>query len=144
MFEISAARSFATDGAQVQNALPQAVYEASAAQMVQMQPGYWQGRSVGSVWGMQAEVTVHTMATPQGAQVHVTVGAEVAQNPLIVIALLCFFFFPAAILLGIVAYNDFSSRRLVVMEGVFARLATATGTPALVPSFGRLTSPMVR
>jgi hypothetical protein len=135
MFEASAARIFATDAAQVAGLLPQAVYEASSAQVAQMQPYFWQGRSYGSVWGMQAEVAVRTMTTPDGTSVHVTVGAQIEQNALIVFILMCFFFFPAALIIGLLAYNDFTSRRFVVMEGVFARISAATGKPGLAVGF---------
>lgn len=135
MFEASSARIYATDAAQVAQLLPQAVYESSAVQLAQTQPYFWQGRSVGSVWGMQAELTVRTMTTPDGTSVHVTVGAQVEQNSLIVFVLLCFFFFPAALVLGLLAYNDFTSRRLVVMESVFSRISAATGKPGLAVGF---------
>src|SRR5450631_2917267 len=95
MFEASAARIFGTEAAQVAQLMPQAVYESSAVQVAQMQPYFWQGRSVGTVWGMQAEVAVRTMTTPDGTSVQVTVGAQVEQNALIVFILLCFFFAPA-------------------------------------------------
>jgi hypothetical protein len=135
MFEASAARIFATDAAQVVHFLPQAVYEASATQLAQTQPYFWQGRSYGSVWGMHAEVTVRTMTTPDGTSVHVTVGAQVDQNALIALILIFFFFFPVALVLTLLGYNDFTARRVMVIEGIFSRLSAATGKPALAIAF---------
>jgi len=135
MFEASGARIYATEAAQVVQLLPQAVYESSSVQLAQMQPYFWMGRSTGTVWGMQAEVTIRTMTTPDGTNVHVTVGAQLEQNGLIAIVVLAFFFFPAAVVLGVIAYSDFTSRRLAVMEAIFSRLSAATGTPALAVGF---------
>jgi len=136
MFETSATRIFATDASQVVPLLPQAVYESAAVQLAQVQPAYWHGRSVGSVWGMQAEVTIRTMTTPDGTNVHVTVGAQLEQNALIIIVLLGLFFFPGAIILALIAYNDFTSRRTMVLESIFGRISAATGKPAMAVGFG--------
>ena len=135
MFEASAARIFATEAAQVAQLMPQAVYESSAVQVAQMQPYFWQGRSYGTVWGMHAEIAVRTMTTPDGTSVAVTVGAQVEQNALIVFILLCFFFPPAALVLGLIGYSDFMSRRLVLLEGVYSRLSAAIGKPATPVGF---------
>ncbi len=136
MFEATSTRIFAADATHVAGLLPQAVYESSSVALVQAQPYFWTGRSVGSVWGMQAEVTVRTMTTPDGTSVSVTVGAQVDQTGLIIFVVLCFIFLPAAVILAVVAYNDFTSRRVAVMESVFGRLSAATGKPALPVAFG--------
>jgi hypothetical protein len=135
MFEASAARIFATEAAQVAQLLPQAIYESSSVQLAQMQPYFWQGRSQGHVWGMHAELTVRTMTTADGTNVAVTVGAQLEQNALIVFVLSCFFFFPMALVLGLLAYNDFTSRRFVLMESIFARISAATGKPPLAVGY---------
>lgn len=136
MFEASLARIFATDAAEVVGFVPQAAYEASAAQLVQTEPYFWQGRSMGSVWGLHARLMVRAMTTADGTSVYVTVGAEFEQTALIAFVLLCVFFLPVAAILGILAYNDFTARRFVVLEGLFSRLSAATGKPALAVGFG--------
>ena len=129
MLELTEQRVFACDTSSLAAAVPAAVWQGSAAQVAQLPPFApgvaFMGRGAQASWGLVPEVLVRLFEGPQGTTVEVRVGAQIDQSALVVGILLLLFFWPAAIVCGILANNDFQQKRAAVIQGIWTQIAAA-------------------
>jgi hypothetical protein len=128
MFEVTEQRLLPGSIENVGGAVPGAVYQASMVHASAMMPGYWEGKGPKGSWGVVPTVAVRLFPGQGGTMAEVRVGAEVDTTSLVIFGVLFFFFFPAAVLVGYLAYDDFQKRRTGMIHAIWQNLGA--GPPA--------------
>jgi hypothetical protein len=132
MLEQSDYRVLPGAGEAFAQSIPARVGHATGVALVPYAQGAWSGRSVGKSWNTSLLVSVQMMPAPGGMGVQITTGAEVDQNGWIILIVLLVFFWPAALLVGYLGYDDFNKRRQVIHQQIWAQL----GAPAMPGPYG--------
>src|SRR5688572_7756542 len=66
----------------------------------------WAGRAPGPSWGMFAKVLVSAVPVQDGFYLDVRVAPDFDSGGIVIFVVAWFFFFPAAIILGVLGYQD--------------------------------------
>jgi hypothetical protein len=135
MFEAVEYRTLAAPQQSVEGALPGAVYQAALAQVQQTMPAFWQGRSATASWGMFTTVSVRMQPSPGGTSVQLQVGAELETMSIVILVVCVLLFWPIALVLGYLAYDDFQKRRAAMMYAIWTALG-AGPPPAPTSPYG--------
>jgi hypothetical protein len=122
MFEQSDYRVLPGAGDAFAQAIPERVGQATGVPLVPYAPGAWSGRSLGKSWNVSLLVSVQTMPGPGGLGVQITTGAEVDQTGWILLCVMLVFFWPAALVVGYLGYDDFNKRRQIVHQQIWGML----------------------
>jgi hypothetical protein len=106
-------------------ALPAAVGQVTGAMLMPMGPASWSGRGMAKAWNITQLVTVETVPTPDGTGVRITIGAEVDSTGWVLFILAAVFMWPAAVIIGFLAYDDFNKKRLATLQMIWAQVGAA-------------------
>ena len=109
-------------------AVPHAVGHATSAALVPVAPQAWTGKTMTRSYGLATTVSTRVMAVSGGTSVEVTVGAELDTSSIVILVVLLVLFWPVALVLGYLGYDDFTKRRAYAMHMVWQNLAAAAGT----------------
>jgi hypothetical protein len=142
MLEQLDARTFVTT-ASLEEAVPQAVQQATGVGLVPFGPGMWSGRSMSASWGMTPEIVVRAMPSAQGTVLEVRVGAQLDSTMLVLGILLMVFFWPAGLVCGFLAHGDFTAKRAMLIHNIWQALSAQLG-PATPTAYGYMVPPGVR
>lgn len=115
---------------QIQGALYQ-----SGVSLQQTGPNTWSGRSSNSSYGMAPKVTLTTMPAQGGFTVDARVAVDFETNAIIVLVLSWVFFFPLAIILAILGYQDWQTRQNQLLAAIWAPVQSRMMAPP-VPQYG--------
>jgi hypothetical protein len=124
------------DATAVVQTIQQALY-ASGVMTQQTGPAGWSGRGVSPSYGLVPKVSIFAAPSPDGFSVDVRIMADTEGSGIIVAIVLWFVFFPAALIVGYMAYQDFVQRQAQLFNSVWAplgHLIVAPNYPA--PQFG--------
>ena len=108
-------------------ALPHAVAQATSAALVPVGPQAWTGKTMTRTYGIATVVSTRAMAVQGGTTVEVTVGAELDTTSIVILVVLLVLFWPVAVVLGYLGYDDFTKRRAYAMHLAWQHLAAASG-----------------
>ena len=128
-------RHFAgSDVAAVVGSIQGTLYQ-SGIQLQQTAPNVWTGRGTQSSWAMAPRVTLTVMQMPSGFGIDLRVSADFETNGIVLFVLAWFFFFPIAILLAVLGYQDWERRSVYLIQSVWAPLGSKMIAPP-APQWG--------
>ncbi|HET9955659.1 MAG TPA: hypothetical protein VFQ61_14190 [Polyangiaceae bacterium] len=96
----------------------------------------WQAQSLATSYGTSLRVTMWVVPSPSGFAVEARYSAEFENNALIVFAVLWFVFFPAAIVLAILGYQDVTNRLFTLRGSFWMPVASRIVAPNFGPPLG--------
>ena len=118
----------------VVQAIQGALYQ-SGIGMQQTGPNTWSGKGQQASYGMTPKVTLTTMPTQNGFSVDARVAADFETNGIIILVVAWLFFFPVAIILGILGYQDWQTRQNQLLAAIWAPVQHRMLAPAQ-PQYG--------
>lgn len=114
----------------------QQVLYANGIALQQTGPSTWAGRGNTPSYGLVPRVSIVAAPTPQGFSVDLRVTADTEGSGIVIGIVLWFFFFPAAIILGYMAYQDFQQRQALLMQSMWGPVSHLFVAPNFGPMFG--------
>jgi hypothetical protein len=102
----------------------------------QTAPASWVGRGVRTSWSIVPRVTMNAAPTPNGFMVEVRVSADVEPTGAIVLVVCWLFCFPAAILVAVLAHQDFTRRQAELFAGMLSEIGHLMIEPNFPPALG--------
>ncbi len=100
---------------QIQGALYQ-----SGIPLQQTGPNSWAGKGQQSSYALTPSITLTTMPVQNGFSVDARVGADLQTNGIIILIVSWIFFFPLAIILGVLGYQDWQTRQTQLLAAIWA------------------------
>lgn len=119
----------------------QQVLYANGIPLQQTGPTTWAGRGTMPAYGLVPRVSVVASPTPQGFSLDLRITADTEGSGIVIGIVLWFFFFPAAIILGYMAYQDFQQRQVLLMHSMWGPLSHLFVAPNFGPMFGGQAAP---
>jgi len=92
-------------------------------------PNGWAGRAQTASYGLFAKVLVTATPMQNGFFLDVRVAPDFDNNGIIIFVLAWFFFFPAAIILGVLAYQDWQNRQQQLFSAIWGPVANRIAAP---------------
>lgn len=89
----------------------------------QTSPVVWAGKSPRTSWWIAPRVTLMVSPTPRGFVVEARVSADIEPGGAIAMVLSWFFCFPGAIIMAVLAYQDFTNRQRALFERMNGEVA---------------------
>ncbi len=114
----------------------QQVLYANGIALQQTGPTTWAGRGTVPSYGLVPRVSVLASPTPQGFSLDVRVTADTEGSGIVVLIVLWFFFFPAALILGYMAWQDFQQRQTTLLQSMWGPVSHLFVAPNFGPVFG--------
>lgn len=108
---------------------------AQGIQLAQTGPAQWSGKGSAASYAMVPKVSVGVLPMQDGFFVDVKLSPDFDMNGLIIFIVAWLVFFPVAVILAIVAYQDWQNRGQQFFQAVWAPLASRIATPP-GPQFG--------
>ncbi len=103
--------------------------------VTQTGPAQWGGRGQTAAYGMVPKVSISLMPAQGGFFVDVRVSADFETNGLVIFIVAWLFFFPVAIILGFLGYQDWQNRQMQLSQALWAPLAHRIAQPP-APAWG--------
>jgi hypothetical protein len=133
VFEKTERRFFAgQDVAGVVGTIQQTLYAAGMPSH-QTGPSNWKARGQVPTWGLVPQVSIYAAPSPQGFYPDVQVSADVEGSGIAVFVVMWLVFFPVAIVLGYMAYSDFTTRIPQIHASIWAPLQHLFVAPNFAP-----------
>jgi hypothetical protein len=123
-----------TDVAAIANSLSGTLYQ-WGIQVQQVGPNSWSGRGAQGSYSMLPKVGFTIAPIQDGMSVDIRISADIDNNGIIILVIAWLFFFPIAVVLGILAYQDWERRSTELMGAVWAPLANRMIAPP-APNWG--------
>ncbi|MCK6534728.1 MAG: hypothetical protein L6Q84_17285 [Polyangiaceae bacterium] len=108
---------------------------AQGVPLAQTGPNQWAGRGQVPSHGIVPKVLVSMMPVQGGFFLEVRAVADIESNAIVLLIVLWLVFFPVAIILAVMAYQDWERRQLYLFQSVWAPLANRIAAPP-GPQFG--------
>jgi hypothetical protein len=108
---------------------------ASGIGLTQTGPNQWSGRGQVASHGMVPKVLVTLAPVQSGFYLEVRVVADFESNALVLLVVLWFVFFPVALILAIMGYQEWERRQVQLFHAIWAPLAGRMAAPP-GPTFG--------
>lgn len=96
-------------------------------------PNQWSGRGNVASWGMVPKVLVSSMPTQEGFFLDVKTTPDVEGGGVVILIVCWVFFFPLAIILGFLAYQDWQNRQTQLSQLIWPPLGPRIGQPPMQP-----------
>ena len=90
--------------------------ESEAMQLQQQAASVWLARGTQISWGMVQRVALVVSPTPQGFMLEARVSADIQPGAVVPLVMMWMFCFPAAILVGLLAHQDFTKRQAELLD----------------------------
>lgn len=103
--------------------------------LTQTGPNQWTGRGQVASYGVVPKVLVSMMPMQNGFFLDVRIVADLESNAIVILIVLWFVFFPVALILGLMGYQDWERRQVQLFQAVWMPLANRIATPP-GPQFG--------
>lgn len=103
--------------------------------LTQTGPNQWSGRGQLASYGMVPKVLVSMMPVQGGFFLEVRVVADFESNALVILIVLWFVFFPVAIIMAVMGYQDWERRQVQLFQAVWMPLSNRIAAPP-GPQFG--------
>jgi hypothetical protein len=107
------------DLASVTQTMQNALYQCGVG-LHQTGPDSWTGRANAASYGMTAKVSLSAQRVGEGFSVNLRVSPDFEGTSLIIFIVLWVVFFPAAIIVAVLAYQDFQNRGTHLMRSVWS------------------------
>ncbi len=117
--------------------LLQQVLYSNGVVLSQTGPTTWAGRGTIPSYSIVPRVSVSVSPTPQGFCLDMRTTADNEGSGIVVFVVLWFVFFPAAIIVAFLAYQDFQQRQQALMQAMWAPLSPRFVAPNFAPAFGQ-------
>lgn len=101
----------------------------------QIGPSSWSARGTHGAWSLVPKVGFSIAPVQGGLAVDVRVSPDIETNGIIILVVAWVFFFPVAIVLGLLAYQDWERRSAEIMNAIWAPLASKMIAPQ-APAWG--------
>ena len=101
-------------------------------------PATWSGKSHRAAWSLSPRVSVTAAPTPKGFMLEVRISADVESGGAIGMVVCWFFCFPVAILLGVLAHQEFTRRQAELFQTMYGQLRHKMIEPNFPPPFAGL------
>ena len=101
----------------------------------QVGPECWNGQGPPSSWGVVMKISVFAMKSPTGFSLEFQSWAELEGNGAVLLCVLAIFFFPAALIIGFLAYQEVQQRQAVVHHAVWSPVSHLFVAPNFPPAF---------
>ena len=101
----------------------------------QIAPAAWSGKSLRTSWFIAPRVAMTAFPTPQGFVLEVRVSADIEAGGAVLMVLSWFFCFPGAILMALLAHQDFARRQTEVFEMMLGQVRHLMIAPNFPPPF---------
>jgi hypothetical protein len=95
----------------------------------QIGPAQWSGRASDTRWAMRPRATLWAYPAPGGFVVQASVSAEFETNGLILFAVLWFVLFPAAVIVAVLAYQEWQRRQSELLLSVWGPVVQRIAAP---------------
>ena len=130
----------ASDPAAILGSIQGAVYP-HGIHLQQTGPSSWGGRGTQATYGMLPKVAVTLTPMQDTVCVDVRVSADFETNGLVIFVVAWMFFFPVAIILAVLGYQEWERRAAATMQAIWSPLmpqmvtppAPAWGAPGMAP-----------
>ncbi len=130
----------ASDPMAIVGSIQAAIYQ-HGIQLQQTGPYSWEGRGTQATYGLVQKVGVTVTPFQEALTVDVRVSADFETNGLVIFVVAWLFFFPVAIILAVLAYQEWERRATWTMQTIWTPLmpqmtsppAPAWGPPAMAP-----------
>ena len=109
-----------------------ALYNAGIS-LQQTAPNQWSGRGNVASWGMVPKVLVSSMPTQDGFFLDVKTTPDIEGGGVVLFIVCWVFFFPLAIILGFLGYQDWQNRQNQLSQLIWAPLGPRIGQPPMQP-----------
>jgi hypothetical protein len=118
-------------GQDVQSVLSslQSTLHASGIQLMPTGPSSWSGRGTLAVWSMVPKIQVSVMPVQGGFFLDLRISPDFEGNGIVLFVVSWFFFFPVAIVLAVLAYQDWQNRQTALFNALWAPLASRMAPP---------------
>jgi len=103
--------------------------------LTQTGPNQWTGRGQHGSYGIVPKVMVSMLGAQGGFFLEVRVIADLESNAIVILIVLWFVFFPVAVILGFMGYQDWERRQVQIFHAVWSPLAGRIAAPP-GPQFG--------
>jgi hypothetical protein len=90
--------------------------ESEAIPLQQTAAASWVARGTQISWGMVQRVSLVVSPTPQGFMLEARVSADIQPGAVVPLVIMWIFCFPLAILLGLLAHQDFTKRQAELLD----------------------------
>ncbi len=105
-----------------------ALYQAGIM-LTQTGPNSWGGRAQTGAYGMVPKVAVSVMPVQGGFFIDVRVSPDFETNGLVIFLVAWLFFFPAAIILGLLGYQDWQNRQQQLSGALWSNVQHLMAAP---------------
>jgi hypothetical protein len=130
----------ASDPAAIVGGIQGAIYQ-HGIQLQQTGPNMWVGRGTQASYGMVPRVAVTVTPIQDSVCVDVRISADFETNGIVVLVVAWLFFFPVAIILGVLGYQEWERRAMWTMSAIWTPLmpqminppAPTWGPPGVAP-----------
>ncbi|HEY6562648.1 MAG TPA: hypothetical protein VI072_35515 [Polyangiaceae bacterium] len=101
----------------------------SGIQVSQVAPNSWTGRAGEVSYGLRLKATLTVQPAPGGFVIDLRIGSDIETNGIILLVVLWLVFFPAAIVIALLAYQDVSGRQTRLAQAVWGPIANRMMAP---------------
>lgn len=95
----------------------------SGIQVGQIAPNSFTGRAADVSYGLRLKATLTVFPAPNGFMIDLRIGSDIETNGIILLVVLWLVFFPAAIVIALLAYQDVSGRQMRLAQAVWGPVA---------------------
>jgi hypothetical protein len=107
----------------------------AAIDLQQVSSTQWRGRGTIPVYGLVPVVTVFAAPTPQGYYLDLRISADIEGSGIAIAIILWFVFFPITIVLGYLAYSDYTLRQNQLFQAIWTPIQHTFVEPNFAPAF---------
>lgn len=122
MFDVTEYRVVPSEPKTLEAAIPAAAHQAALAPLVPIMPQVWQGKSAQARWGLFPSIMARIAPGQGGTSIELRVGAELDTTMMVVFIVVTLFFWPAGLIIGWLAYDDFTKRRVLIFQSIWQQL----------------------
>jgi hypothetical protein len=130
MFDVTEYRVIPADPKSLEGTLPGVAYNAAGMQLQATMPLVWQGKGQAGSYGFQPSIVVRAAPTQGGTSVEIRLGAEIESSWIAIYIVMVLLFWPIALILGYMGYDEFQKKRTMMFQGIWQNL----GGPQQQPS----------
>lgn len=98
-------------------------------QVAQTAPNSWSGRAGQVSYGLRLKATLTVHPAPNGFMIDLRIGSDIETNGIILLVVLWLVFFPAALVIALLAYQDVSGRQTRLAQAAWGPVANRMMAP---------------
>jgi hypothetical protein len=116
------------DSQSVVQSIQHTLYQ-NGIQVAAIAPNSWAGRAAQVSYGLRLKATVTVLPAPNGFMIDLRIGSDIETNGIILLVVLWLLFFPAAVVIALLAYQDVSGRQTRLAQAVWGPVASRMMAP---------------